>query len=782
MQRSVARSDLLVMALVVGSFASFASSKWVLNAARHHAEWTTTKGFLEITQAPRITAYPGVTAWLNQLMRQHCDSEPSADAKADCINVLRPGPIPTRLRPIEQFLQPSQSVAQAATLLDSKKAGRLCIAELVLHGHRYAASRPSMGSNCEALPADALIQQAIALLDARPVPARIVVEPFGSMEPVRAYVLAQDGSLVSRRFSDDQIERGRQGEEYQEHWRAAEKQALPAITAVNSFFPLTKSSGYTYTGTYIDASGLGVVSTGMSQVTLGDFGDAVVAIDVSFGTGWVESLALQRPRLLPLDVSTDKSLVPSWDWVASQASQRGASQLVQLVKQCPAQQRPFDRVATCTPNNDPQGGLLTATFIGISNQGPPSARWLIAWMPPLETSFELAQYLPAILLTIAVIAYALAQRKHRAFAADAATQWNGLLGSMSAGLIVIDPNTDRVRFCNSQAEREGVEVHGIFRDHVHGDYQPEYDRFNVPAGEGSRSYVVRLTALGGLSRWAVIRSTTAATALPILGARESDRVGIMMVLRSQEIELLRASMEFLREERLKLSALMGHGIAHLTRMMESEAKLTDPVRHELRKYLTRRVHVLANVLSAWALPHHAIESVSQEVRKQEVQNTLETLSSLACLVAEDRNLRSDLGWTNGVLSGLAAGMKPFKVDFERWPDDADLTTLLHGAETFIFEELLVNAFKHGNPGSQPTLTARVVRTECQWIEFELRNQKRSNRTSHADGYGGQRLVAEVCRRLQWELLPVEEDAETYVVRWRARSIKGEESRNEGLDL
>jgi hypothetical protein len=117
----------------------------------------------------------------------------------------------------------------------------------------------------------------------------------------------------------------------------------------------------------------------------------------------------------------------------------------------------------------------------------------------------------------------------------------------------------------------------------------------------------------------------------------------------------------------------------------------------------------------------------------------------------------------------------------------NLTTRIEGAETFVFDELLINAFKHGKPGSLPKLTARVIRgADRRWIEFELRNEVRSTREARVSGadhrYGGQTMVLEACRRLRWEFLQPELQGEVYIVRWRARSIEAaEDHRDEGLD-
>jgi PAS domain-containing protein len=791
MFHAISKSNLVIFVLLLGAFVAFIGAPWVLSAAHDRGEWQATKGFLEVTQAPRITQYPGVIAWLRQLMRSQCNAEATADAQADCVNVLRPGPIPPRLRSLELFLAPSLPEARTALLLESKKAGRLCIAELELNDRRYVATQPALNSNCEAPPAGPLIDQAIALLDARPAPDRLTVEPFGNMEPVRAYVVAQDGTLISRRFSDQHLERSQRGAEYQEDSRVAESLGLPALGTVNSFFPLVRGAGYTYTGTYFDVSGLGVVATGMTQVTLPGVGEVVVAIDVALGTDWIEKIEA-GPQLLPLDVPADGNAPASWAWVASQASSRDADDLAKLARRCTGQQRAFDTVAACTPIDEAEDGFLAAMLLGVSGRDRPVARWLIAWMPPPQASFELAHYLPAMLLALAAIAYALRDRQYRALSTNSASQtrqWTQLVDSIGTAMIVIDPNTDRVRFHNAPARQLGIEPSQVFRELVHAEDRRAYDEFNLAAGGAERAYAVRLQLQANASQWAIVRSTTLAGPLPILGARESDRLGVMSLLSANEMERLRASLELsaIYEERGKLSSLITHGMGHLTRMMASDRTFDEQDRHWLRLYLLRRVNVIADLLSGWSLPLDEVRRDELAIAKPTVQSALDAFQRLATGVAGNRDLRLSLQWGNGVLSRLAPGTAPFRFDLQGWSDDLNLMTRIDGAETFVFDELLINAFKHGKPGCPPRLTARVIRsTDRRWIEFELRNEVRSTREARVGGadhrYGGQAMIQEVCRRLRWEFLQPELQGEVYIVRWRARSIEAaEDLKDEGLD-
>ena len=784
MLHSVVRSNLIVGVLLLGALVSTFGSAWVLSAARHRDEWQATKALLEVKQAPRTTEYPGVTAWLWQLLRRQCEAEPSADAQADCVNVLRPGTIPVRLKPLEAFLAPAPPSIEKPQLLESRRAGRLCIAELEVNDHRYVATRPVLDSNCEVPPAGPLIDQAIALLDARRVPGRMTVEPFGNMEPVRAYVMAQDGTLISGRFSDRHLPHGQRGIEYQEFSRTADNLAVPSVTSVNSFFPLIKRAGYAYTGTYADVAGLGVVATGMTQTALPGFGEAVIAIDVALGIDWIENIIVERPKLLPLDLAADGKSSPSWEWVAAQAAARGAEDLARLARRCSGLQREFDTVAACSPDDESEGALLAATLIGVSSEGPPVTRWLIAWMSPLRTSFEIAQYLPAVLLAFAALVYALRDRQYRALGAESASQrrqWGQLVDSLGTALIVIDPNTDRVRFRNAPAQQLGIELNQIFRELVEDEDRRLYDQSNLASGTAERAYAVRLQSTASAPRWAIVRSTALATPLSVLGARESDRLGLMSLLNAAEIERLRASLELsaMHEERGKLSSLITHGVAHLTRLLASDRGLDEQLRRWLGPYLMRRVSVLADLLSGWELPLDEVRCDELAVAKQSVQSMLEAFQTLATGVAANRELRKSLQWSNGVLSKLAPGAAPFHFDLQGWPDDLHLTIRIEGAETFILDELLVNTFKHGKPGCPPTLSARLIRgADRRWIEFELRNEVRSTRDVRITGadhrYGGKTLVEEACRRLRWEFLQPELQGEIYVVRWRARTIEAAE--------
>jgi hypothetical protein len=224
---------------------------------------------------------------------------------------------------------------------------------------------------------------------------------------------------------------------------------------------------------------------------------------------------------------------------------------------------------------------------------------------------------------------------------------------------------------------------------------------------------------------------------------------------------------------------MTHGIAHLTRMLASDDSFDVAIRQWLSTYLMRRVSVLADLLSGWSLPLDEVRRDELAISKLSIQGALETFQRVSMRVAANRELRTGLKWGNGVLSRLPADVLPFRFDLQGWSEDLKLTTRIEGADSFILDELLINTFKHGKPGSSPLLTARVIRgADRRWVEFELRNEVRSVRETRIGSaehrYGGQRLVQEACRRLRWELLPPELQGEVYIVRWRARSIEAAE--------
>jgi hypothetical protein len=285
-------------------------------------------------------------------------------------------------------------------------------------------------------------------------------------------------------------------------------------------------------------------------------------------------------------------------------------------------------------------------------------------------------------------------------------------------------------------------------------------------------------SIDGRLEQVIIRSTAIPAPTPAINARESDRLGLIALLSREDTGAWQARIEqeAADTERDRLGSFLDHGLAMLAEVAcRGRSSLDKTIRPLLLTHLERRVSVIAELFSGWQKPLEERPRPPVLVKKAAVVEGLETLQRLAAFVARDRDLREQLRWGNGVLSRLPVECPPFTLDLGEWPEDLQITTRIEGAESFIFEELLINALKHGQPGVPPVISARPVKAhDRRWVELEIRNEVLSSQIATAPDahhkYGGRRLVREACRRLGWELLDPEFRDRIYSITIRARAI------------
>src|SRR5205807_4319146 len=91
-------------------------------------------------------------------------------------------------------------------------------------------------------------------------------------------------------------------------------------------------------------------------------------------------------------------------------------------------------------------------------------------------------------------------------------------------------------------------------------------------------------------------------------------------------------------------------------------------------------------------------------------------------VRDDPRLRSRLHWDNGVLAERTPGGSGEVLDARiDWPEEYWFAAPLRGGFGFFLGEVLINAVRHGRPGSVPTvaITLDPVRRE---LLFEVANE------------------------------------------------------------
>jgi hypothetical protein len=196
----------------------------------------------------------------------------------------------------------------------------------------------------------------------------------------------------------------------------------------------------------------------------------------------------------------------------------------------------------------------------------------------------------------------------------------------------------------------------------------------------------------------------------------------------------------------------------------------------LAAYLERRV-----LATAWLLEHWDAEPPLPpdcSIEAAQARATVESFREIFARVREDARLRSRLHWDNGMLAAPPPdGGEVLRARID-WPDDYWFAAPLRGGFGFFLGEVLINAVRHGRPGSVPALdvTLDPVRHE---LLFAVANElppgappPAAGRDSGRDGgrdagsYGGRRILERLARLCDWQDLRFERGGDTFRVSWR----------------
>lgn len=94
---------------------------------------------------------------------------------------------------------------------------------------------------------------------------------------------------------------------------------------------------------------------------------------------------------------------------------------------------------------------------------------------------------------------------------------------------------------------------------------------------------------------------------------------------------------------------------------------------------------------------------------------------------------------------------------------------MRGGFGFFLGEVLINAIRHGRPGSTPALRIGLDRVRRE-LAFEVENDLRSGASGlsgeRGEAYGGRRILQRLARLFEWRDLAFEERETTYLVSWR----------------
>jgi len=349
-----------------------------------------------------------------------------------------------------------------------------------------------------------------------------------------------------------------------------------------------------------------------------------------------------------------------------------------------------------------------------------------------------------------------------------------------------------VVFGNEAARRLGIEAGVRIADLVAGGERERrhYERMQVAGPDARRAYGLPLRVrndAGELeTRYAVVRSVAVTAPIEALQADERHRLGVLFVL-EPDADLALLTEDLVHgargEERRRLAGLLSHGIDTLVRVLghvlardEKEADRTDPVNRSfiawLSAYVERRIGV-----TAWLLDHWDAEPPFPPACAIETSHARETLAALERVfarVAADPELRSSLCWDNGALArstgdagdaGDAGDVLSLAFD---WPAHYWFPMPVRGGFGLFLEEVLVNAVRHGRPGSVPRLGMYVDRGRRELL-CEVENETRDDQEGGSiriEPYGGRRLLERLARLFGWEGLTFEAGDGRFTVSWR----------------
>jgi hypothetical protein len=362
-----------------------------------------------------------------------------------------------------------------------------------------------------------------------------------------------------------------------------------------------------------------------------------------------------------------------------------------------------------------------------------------------------------------------------------------LLNTMQVPLIVVDPNTDQVVSANRAAESLGIRPGERIADLVSPDprARAHYEHMQVAAAEPRRAYGVPVRVRGEdgeiEERYAVVRSVAVTAPIEALAADERHRLGVLFLLEPEaDLALLTEDLqtETRGDERRKLAGILTHGVDTLVRVLvhglrQGDGPAASPeLLTWLAGYVDARLRTVCWLLDHWDAAPPLPPDCSIEAAQ--ARNTLERLQAVFALAGVDSDLRSRLHWDNGVLSARPAGETAavFTVEMD-WPDTYWFPCPVRGGFGYFLTEALVNAVRHGRPGTVPAVRIALDRARKE-IVFEVENEVRPEEAGgwelREDAYGGTRILRQLARLFDWQGPDFERswegDRERFRLTWR----------------
>jgi hypothetical protein len=619
------------------------------------------------------------------------------------------------------------------------------------------------------------------LLAAHPLPALP-----GSQPPrvVRLYALAEDGTLISLPQPADPERSRRAAIAEGRQFRASPER--PTFVSNEFYFRFDFASPESqtfYSGLYLDLGGQGLVATITTPLRDASTGErGMIGADLSFDIDWKELARRIDPPMIAgvVHLAEPPSRSHPWTDLESAFPAEQPAPLHRAVTALAAAQRPGEEgTAESVPNvlhGVVEGeGAVAAFQVAAST-------WLVVLFPKTQSHLPLIPVLLSVVMLV-VLLWGFELNRRRAERAQgkaelAFREKQNLLSTMQVPLVVVDPNTDEVVFGNQAAQNLGVRAGSRIGDMVSSDprARAHYDRMQVANPQPRRAYGVPLRVRGENGeeeeRYAIVRSVAVTAPIEALHADERHRLGILFLV-EPEADLALLTAELIdgtrQDERRKLAGLLSHGVDTLIRVLAYSLRTTrgaaaaPELAAWLAEYVDRRLRT-----TAWLLDHWQAEPPlppDSSIEPRQAAATIARLQGVFALAATDADLRTRLHWDNGVLSGRTDAQAPVFTIATDWPEDHWFACPVRGGFGFFLGEVLINAIRHGAPGSTPALRIALDRVRRE-LRFEVENDLRSEpRDGDGEAYGGKSILRRLARLFEWRDLRFERRERTYVVSW-----------------
>lgn len=657
---------------------------------------------------------------------------------------------------------------------------------------RSAFGTPGHGENAS----DRFLRWAAPYLEAArgQIAALEPISGKASASLIRIYALAEDGTFLSLPWLDPAAKPDlRRAVTWQEGLDLRRSPQLPNFVTNEFFFrfDFDHPRGQDHhSGLYLDVGGHGLVTTITVPVGSPDHSfRAVIAIDLALPIDWPRFAASVEPPLIAHLTELEAPGSDDWQpWSAlaqAIASQEDAGEVVPprlaqaLADLAAKESETGAKVPTSAQYHRvvPKHGAL-AVFQAAQRD------WLMVFFPEVPTRFPiLAVSLLALLGLMLLGGFELNRRRAEAAqqrAEHELRERQSLLNAMRIPIAVVDPNTDLVVSSNEAAAAIGIVTDSCIGDLVTGDDGREhYERMQRARGERRRAYGVPLAIAqdDGTTehRLALIRSIAITSPIDSFQADERHRLGILFLVEPEcDLPLYTRGIEQATraDERRHLAGLLAHGVDTLIHALAARLEQAgdhDACARWLADYLGRRVR-----LTAWLLDHwHASPPLPPEttLEASQLHATLTRLEEVFAQVRDDPALRARLHWSNGLLAQPTPerpNRNVFDLDID-WPEGVLFTLPARGGAGLFLEEVLINAIRHGRPGTRPQVAIRHEPVRRELI-FTISNQVDTSLGQRPEidrkPYGGIAIVTRLAHLFGWRNLRFEPQEGHFVASWR----------------